>query len=281
MNKNLVILIIILVALAGLVAAYFFYQKPEEPGQYPTPEGIEITSIERQDDAGDATITIRGFIMGGDWIAFEAQAGVVKFLDENNQAIRIGLLETIGEWMVSPPVNFEAIVGMTTQEADLVARLEFSNENPSGDPARNKTFSFPINLKTGEPETMAIKVYFNNSKMDPEVSCNKVFPVERIVPKTEAIGTASMGELFKGPTQNEKDAGYFTSLNEGVELQSLAIDFEGIAKADFNEQLGFQVGGSCRTAAIRAQITETLRQFPTVDEVVISIDGRTEDILQP
>jgi len=34
-------------------------------------------------------------------------------------------------------------------------------------------------------------------------------------------------------------------------------------------------------AAIRAQIRETLKQFPTVDEVIISIDGRTEDILQP
>jgi len=33
--------------------------------------------------------------------------------------------------------------------------------------------------------------------------------------------------------------------------------------------------------AIRAQITETLKQFPTVENVVISIDGRTEDILQP
>ena len=34
-------------------------------------------------------------------------------------------------------------------------------------------------------------------------------------------------------------------------------------------------------AAIRVQITETLEQFPTVDSVIISIDGRTEDILQP
>jgi spore germination protein GerM len=45
--------------------------------------------------------------------------------------------------------------------------------------------------------------------------------------------------------------------------------------------LEFQVGGSCRVAAIRAQITDTLKQFPPVDEVIISIDDRTEDILQP
>lgn len=50
---------------------------------------------------------------------------------------------------------------------------------------------------------------------------------------------------------------------------------------DFDERLEFQVGGSCRVAAISAQIRETLKQFPQVKEVIISINGRTEDILQP
>jgi len=45
--------------------------------------------------------------------------------------------------------------------------------------------------------------------------------------------------------------------------------------------LQYQVGGSCRVSAIRAQIIETLKQFSTVKNVVISINGRTEDILQP
>ena len=50
---------------------------------------------------------------------------------------------------------------------------------------------------------------------------------------------------------------------------------------DFDPQLEFQVGGSCRVAAISSQIRQTLMQFPTVKSVIISIDGRTEDILQP
>jgi spore germination protein GerM len=54
-----------------------------------------------------------------------------------------------------------------------------------------------------------------------------------------------------------------------------------VAKVDFDERLGFQVGGSCRVSAIRAQITETLMQFSTVKSVVVSINGRTEDVLQP
>jgi len=41
------------------------------------------------------------------------------------------------------------------------------------------------------------------------------------------------------------------------------------------------VGGSCRVTAIRSQIEQTLKQFSTVQSVIISIDNRTEDILQP
>ena len=54
-----------------------------------------------------------------------------------------------------------------------------------------------------------------------------------------------------------------------------------MAYVDFDEQLEFQVGGSCRVSAIRAQIIQTIKQFSTVKDVIISINGRTEDILQP
>jgi len=131
-----------------------------------------------------------------------------------------------------------------------------------------------------ESATMTVKVFFNNDRMDPEFSCNKVFPVERVIPKTQAVARVALEELLKGPTEAEKSAGFLTSIPEGAKIQRLAIE-EGVAKADFNEALEFQIGGSCRVSAIRAQITETLKQFPTVNEVVISIDSRTEDILQP
>ncbi|MFH1036535.1 MAG: GerMN domain-containing protein [Patescibacteria group bacterium] len=131
-----------------------------------------------------------------------------------------------------------------------------------------------------EQATTTLLVYFNNSNLDPEFSCNKVFPVERIVVRTQSPARKALELLFEGPTQSEKEQGFLTSINTGVEIQSLTIENK-VAKADFNEQLEFQVGGSCRVSAIRAQITETLKQFPTVDSVIISIDGRTEDILQP
>ena len=131
-----------------------------------------------------------------------------------------------------------------------------------------------------EQETVTVKVFFNNDLLDPEFSCNRVFSVDREIIKTEAVARAALEELLKGPTDGEKESGFFTNINEGVKIESLSVK-EGVAMVEFNEQLEFQVGGSCRVAAIRAQISETLKQFPTVDDVIISINGRTEDVLQP
>jgi len=85
---------------------------------------------------------------------------------------------------------------------------------------------------------------------------------------------------LEGPTRTEAAEGYYTNLNPDVKIQRLAIE-NGLAEVDFDETLQRSVGGSCRVTAIRSQIIKTLKQFSTVENVVISIDGRTEDILQP
>lgn len=133
---------------------------------------------------------------------------------------------------------------------------------------------------SGEPDTMVLKVFFGNSVLDPEVSCDKVFAVDREVPRTVAPARVALEKLLEGPTQTEKDEGFSSSINSGVQIKNLTI-LDGTATVDFDSKLEESVGGSCRVTAIRAEITETLKQFPTVDEVVISVDGRTEDILQP
>ena len=66
----------------------------------------------------------------------------------------------------------------------------------------------------------------------------------------------------------------------GVRVRTTALA-NTIFTVDFDKQLEYQVGGSCMVSAIRAQITDTLKQFRKVGTVRISIDGRTEDILQP
>ena len=139
--------------------------------------------------------------------------------------------------------------------------------------------TIPVNFKN--VASSMVKVYFGNSKEDPgAMDCNKVFPTERRVPATSAVGRAAIEELLKGPDMIEAQKGFFTSINSGVKIKSIKIEGDTV-KIDFDQMLEQAVGGSCRVSAIRAQITETLKQFPSVKNVVISIDGRTEDILQP
>ncbi len=129
-------------------------------------------------------------------------------------------------------------------------------------------------------ETIILRIYFNNSFLDSRGDCGNVFPVERKVSKTVGTVRAALEALLRGPSEEEKNKGYFTSINRGVSINNISLK-NGIAYVDFDEQLEFQVGGSCRVAAIRAQIEKTTGQFQTIQKTVISINGRTEDILQP
>lgn len=134
---------------------------------------------------------------------------------------------------------------------------------------------------TPTPGTMTIKVFFGNHRSDPDaLYCERAYPALREVAKTESVARVTINELLKGPTEAEKAQGFFTTLNSGVVLQSLSIT-DGVAKVDFSSRLGEGVGGSCLVTAIRAQITETLKQFPAVSSVIISIDGQVDEILQP
>ena len=124
-------------------------------------------------------------------------------------------------------------------------------------------------------------VSFPNNKLYPDmIDCTKVFRTTRTINDTLAVGNAALEELFKGPTDQEKENGYFTNIPTGVKIQKLTIE-NGVAKVDLSKELEQGVGGSCRVDSIRAQITQTLKQFSTVQNVIISIDGKTEDILQP
>lgn len=131
-----------------------------------------------------------------------------------------------------------------------------------------------------EDSKMTLKVFFGNRESNPQLECDQVFPVTRELSKTEGVGRAALNELLAGPTEEEKALGYFTSLNSGVVLKSIKIE-DGVAYADFNEKLDEGIGGACRVTAIRSQITETLKQFPTVQSVVISENGESDLILQP
>jgi len=235
---------------------------------------IRITNP-RPNQTIKSPLTIEGEARGN-WY-FEASFPV-KLYDTNGNQLGVVPAQAQGEWMTTNFVPFKAVLNFSSPTT-ATGTLVLEKDNPSGLPEYDDQLRVPVKFEASA-ETITVKAYFNNSQMDPEVSCNKVFPVNRVIPKTSAVARASLEEMLKGPTESEKNQGFFTSLNSGVKIEKLTI-VNGVASVEFNEQLEFQVGGSCRVSAIRAQIVETLKQFSTVKSVVISIGGRTEDILQP
>jgi len=211
----------------------------------------------------------------GSWY-FEAVAPV-RLLDDKGNVLASGQIQTQGDWMTSDYVPFKAELTFS-YNATTSGTLLFHNDNPSGLPENDKEFNVSVQLVP--IQTLNVNAYFNNNNLDPQISCNKVFPVQRQIAKTQTVAMAAVSELLKGPSDAEKSQGYYTNINPGVKIQKMTIE-NGVAKADFDETLETAVGGSCRVSAIRVQITETLKQFPTVQSVIISINGRTEDILQP
>lgn len=120
-------------------------------------------------------------------------------------------------------------------------------------------------------------VYFSHDGLAGNpYDCTAVFPVERSVPKTMAIATAALQELFRGPTQTELEAGYhsfFSSETAGL-LRRLRVS-GGHAYLDLHDMRAALSGAtsSCGAAELHSQIERTLFQFPSIKGVIYAIEG--------
>ncbi|MDP2741571.1 MAG: GerMN domain-containing protein [bacterium] len=278
------ILLIVLISMVILAAvALFMLEKNKLPEENNKPETNEVknedinVSFPKSGQAVQSPLSVEGEARGT-WF-FEASFPI-KILDEAGNVLATSYVQATKDWMTEDFVPFKGEISFVSKTRSN-GFLVLAKDNPSGLPENDREIRLPIIL---EPtEMVKVNVYFNVvSQLGEDYTCENVLPAERIIPKTQAPATAALEELLKGPTSTEKtsEGGYSTSINSGVKIKSLTIE-NGTAKIDFDEQLEFQVGGSCRVSAIRAQITETLKQFSTIKNVIISINGRTEDILQP
>ncbi len=267
-NNQLVIgLILLLVIGAAFWTGYFLKNKE---GAIINNE-IEISNI-KEGQIIKSPLFIEGIVTGGKWAGFEGQVGRVELVESDGTILGLAPLMATSDFMKFP-ITFEANLNFTILKENEVF-LNFYNENPSGLPEHSEMFSIPVKASQ---EKVKVILYFGKQGDD---SCKNNYPIEREIIKTEGIARATIEELLKGLSEEEKEAGYFTSINEGVKINGLTIT-NGTAKIDFDETLEQGVGGSCRVLAIREQIIQTLMQFSTVKNVIISINGRTEDILQP
>lgn len=315
MKKNILLLLIVMIILGAIL--YFTLQQKKETPQdvrsvstfeecktagfpiqesYPerctTPDGQSFTreignELEKSDlimlespRPGQVILSplvIKGKARGN-WY-FEASFPA-RLIDANGKVLAIMPIQASGEWMTREFVPFTATMNFTMPSTKS-GTLILQKDNPSGLSENADELRIPIIFSTFDPkagEKTSLKIFFGNSAQGAE--CEEVVPVIREVPKVTTVGRSAIEELLKGPTSIEKSQGFSTSLNTNVTVNSLTIS-NGIAKVDFDSQLNKRVAGSCRVGAIRAQIEETLKQFPTVQTVIISINGKTENILEP
>lgn len=215
--------------------------------------------------------TISG-TMPGSWF-FEANARY-ELYDSAGYMLVSGSVQALSDWMVEGPVEFGGRLEFS-KPASATGMLILKNDNPSGLPENEKMEIYPVIFGA------TVKVYFGNDNLNPEMlDCSLVYAVERPVTNTVTIGRAAIEELLKGPTETEKAGGYRTQINKEVKINKLTI-VNGVAKIDFDKEIERGLGGSCRVSAIRSQIEATLKQFSSVKTVIISVDGRVDEALQP
>jgi len=131
--------------------------------------------------------------------------------------------------------------------------------------------------------SVEVKAFFGNRERDPNaLACDTSYPVARRVAIGENLLSASLRELLHGPTLSEQRQTFFTSIPQGVTVRSLTMLKDGKVQVVFSPQLTQGIGGSCRVVAIRSQIERTLRQFPHIEQIEISVEGSASgEVLQP
>lgn len=267
----------LVVIAAALLALYLIFpiSRSTAPEPETTPDNLVRLDNLSPGQTLESPFTLTGQARGT-WY-FEGSFPVV-LLNDKGDVLQETFAQAQADWMTEEFVPFSAVLSFVP--ASATGTLIIKKDNPSGLPEYDDERRFPVKFAL-QPETQTIQVYFGNTKTDPNTMyCERTYPAPRTIAQTQAVARAAIEELLKGPTAEEQTQGFVTSLPSGVVIQKLTIE-NGVARIDFNETLEYQVGGSCRVAAISSQIRNTLLQFPTVDSVVISINGRTEDILQP
>lgn len=288
MRKSIIIIFLSLglVLIASSLIFVFIKSNSSNPPQIVTNTNQNTEPIIDKSDIIKVDMPLAGsvimspvFVRGqarGNWF-FEGSFPIF-LTDANDNVIAQGLATSTEDWMTENFIPFTASISYQRPNTNT-GKLILKKDNPSGLPEYDDQVVVPVNF---DQNNISVKVFFTTPQTgnEPDFDCQAVTAVTKQVAKTEGVARAALEQLLIGPSSQDRQAGFGTSINPNVKIQDLSI-VGGVARVDFNQQLEYQVGGSCRVASIAAQIIQTLKQFPTVQSVVISIDGRTEDILQP
>ena len=219
-----------------------------------------------------------GFVLKGEARTFENTVSY-RVVGEGGERVAEGNLMAVGDAGAMNPFTTE--VTLPGKYAGRATLEVFQYSARDGRPI--DVVKIPIAVRDQPPAAATggatVRVFFANSSMNGNGDCRNVFSVERPRGTSPAVAEHALRELLAGPSSSDREAGYATELPRGVELLGIRIT-NGVAVANFSRQLRSSAG-ACRAEAIRAQIERTLFQFPSVQSVVIQVEGNEEEVLEP
>jgi hypothetical protein len=98
-------------------------------------------------------------------------------------------------------------------------------------------------------------------------------PVKRFV-EAKAPARPSLQQLLKGPNSAEQQQGFMALDTDNLSVGTLAIT-NGNCRVDFVSAGKKVWDGDLSSVSFSLAVEKTLKQFPTVQSVVISVDGDT------
>ncbi len=149
----------------------------------------------------------------------------------------------------------------------------FTFELSIGAQNAERRISTPVHLLT--TNVSSLSVFFVNTQQG-NSGCGQVFPVIRDVAQTSAIGRASLLELFTGPSAADRAEGFSTAIPLDGAFETLVIR-EGVATIGVNNAF-LRLVGTCTGTRAKAQITQTLLQVPSIDDIVFTVNGSPIEI---
>jgi hypothetical protein len=143
------IVVAILIIIIGFIAFSFLMpqtaQAPNDDGNSTTTVPASDENVSVESPAPNAVIaspvTITGSALGTYY--FEASFPI-EIRDQNGNIVGQGHAEAQGDWMTEAPVPFKATVTFTSPGAGQSGTIRLKNDNPSGDPSRDKFFDLPV-----------------------------------------------------------------------------------------------------------------------------------------
>lgn len=248
MSKNIVWIILLSIALIGFIFFLGTNKEPVDPQKIAENWIINNSSTYKFDGKDLTFLSVEGNKM---YFAFQSNSA--GYGDRTDQ--------------ISATVITPHIIEIIIEDGEVVSAITDGRY----DEMTNKMIGVVF-------EDKEVSIYFLSVASEQE----ELVEVKRIIPHEPGVSYpySALIQLLNGPTEEEAGNGIFSMINPGTVAYDLNLEGE-VATVDFNEKLQEGVAGSATVMAIRNQIESTLLQFDYISEVIISINGESEEILQP